>query len=339
MKKTLLLFSVISLSAANAQSITVDDTLSTGDKMNYYLADSSSNDFDAITGSGVTWDYSNLAFLDNTNTGTNLDSVIVASTAAFASNFTQSDYSEFFVNGLNTFFRNTPDSVITDGFFFNDGTNDYIVRYQNDPLITSKFPMNFGTTYTDPIDGEAIAGGQTVAISGSATIAADGVGTFLLAGNTYNNILRVKTVETLSGTSLLVGTVNITRTSYVYYDNSFSKMPIFIYGDVFIELGALGNVGAKTVWSKDPLNGFAGTDTYGVLPALEIYPNPASSVVNIETNNVESITLFNSIGETIKTITNPSTIESIAVDNLATGIYFVQTKSKGELLTKKLVIK
>lgn len=338
MKKTLLLFSVITASIANSQSITVNDTLSIGDKLNYYMADSSVSSLDAVTGAGVTWDYNDLAFLSDFNVETNVDSIILASTSVFSASYPQSKYSEFFVNGVNTFFRNTADSVITDGFVFNDGTNDYVVRYHNNPLISAKFPMTFGTTYVDYLDGEAIAGGQTVAITGNATVNADGTGTFLLAGNTYTNVIRVKTVEILSGTSV-VGPVNVNRTSYVYYETSVSNLPIFSHVNVIVELGSLGTVNVKSVWSKDPLLGYAGNEELIENVNVNIYPNPASSNVTIATNNAKNISIINTIGETVKSINNPSNIENISLINLANGVYFIQVKNEKETITKKLVIK
>ncbi|MAD96453.1 MAG: hypothetical protein CMB99_03910 [Flavobacteriaceae bacterium] len=78
---------------------------------------------------------------------------------------------------------------------------------------------------------------------------------------------------------------------------------------------------------------------------LKVYPNPAANYLNIEffgyDRNVK-ITLFNSLGAVMKTITNKeysSTKHAIQIDisNLATGNYFIHYQSNGISKTKKLI--
>ncbi|HIP36149.1 MAG TPA: T9SS type A sorting domain-containing protein [Crocinitomix sp.] len=340
MKKTLFFCGLLSSTLLNAQSLTVNDTISSGMFLHYYAADTSANEYAGVAGSGVTWDYDNLVFLDTANTAMYLDSVIDMTNATPANQgyYPMATYQEQFDTGIQSFFSNTPDSIITYGFIFNDGTTDNIIRYHNDPLTSAKFPMALGTSYVDAVDGEAIASGITTAMSGSATIEADGVGTLLLAGNSYSNVIRIKTVENISGNVPLVGPVTITRTSYMYYDLSFSKLPIFIYGKVIADLGSFGVTNLKTVWSKDPL-GFASLNESIVIPTVSIFPNPATDIVNISTENATSISIINSIGQTIYATNINETTHSIDVSNFANGIYFVEIRNETEKITKKLVIK
>jgi hypothetical protein len=342
MKKTLLFCGLLTSTLLSAQSLTANDTLSAGEFLNYYSADTSANEYSAVAGSGVTWDYNNIGFLDATNTGMHLDSVInmANATAANQTNYPNATYQEQFDTGIQSFFSNFgADSVVTYGFIFNDGTTDNVIRYNNDPLTSAKFPMVLGTSYTDAVDGEAIANGVTAAMSGSATINVDGTGTLLLAGNSYSNVVRVKTVENISGSVPLVGVVTITRTSYMYYDVATSNLPIFIYGKVDADLGTMGTTHVKTVWSKDSLNGIAGIENVKSQPSVSIYPNPATSIVNISTKNATSIKVINSIGQTIYSSNVNSSTESIDVSNFATGVYFVEISNHTEKITKKLVIK
>lgn len=342
MKKTLLFCGLLTSTLLNAQSLTASDTLSAGEFLNYYSADTSANEYSTVAGSGVTWDYSNIAFLDGTNVGMHLDSVINMTDATSTNQgyYPSASYQEQFDTGIQSFFSNFgADSVVTYGFIFNDGTTDNVIRYNNDPLTSAKFPMALGISYTDAVDGEAIANGVTAAMSGSATINVDGTGTLLLAGNSYSNVIRVKTIENISGNIPLVGAVIITRTSYMYYDITTSKLPIFIYGKVDADLGNTGTTHIKTVWSKDPLSGNAGVESIKSQPSVSIYPNPASSIVNISTKNATSIKVINSIGQTIYTSNVNSSTQSIDVSNFATGIYFVEISNTTEKITKKLVIK
>lgn len=341
MKKTLLLFSVLSLSLANAQTITVDDTLSTGDVMYFYAADTAVTNYNSITGAGVTWDYSTLAYENVAGETTSKDTVIDITNSSYATNYPDADYHDQFNGGVQTFLSNTPDSIITHGFVFENGTNEYIIRYNVDPLKSAEFPMALGSSYTDLIDGDAVLPTVgTVALSGSATISADGTGTMLLGGMTYTDVIRVKTVENLAGTVPLVGAVSVTRTSYVYYSTSTSDMPIFIHGQIFADLGQAGTIDLKTVWSKDMLNGFAGVEEeLSIQPELVVYPNPATTSLTIESNNATELRIYNAIGKEVIFIATPASTEQVDLSNLSTGIYFVQVKNGQQLITKKLVIK
>ncbi len=342
MKKTLLLAGIISAKIANAQSITVDDTLSTGDVMHYYAADTSALVYDNITGPGATWDYSNLSYADIG--GLKKDSVIEISTSSYASNYPSADYHENFEDGVQTFFTNTEDSIVTHGFVFITGAaNEYIIRYNVDPLTSVKFPMTVGSSYTDLIDGDAVVPVSgtptTVSLSGDATISADGSGTLNLGANTYSDIIRVKTVENLTGTVILVGNVSVTRTSYMYYSPSTSDMPVFIHGGIIADLGNLGSVSLKTVWSKDMLNGYAGIEEDENNQSLSLYPNPASDEITITSENAESLVILNTAGQEIKTIVTPNKSEKIDVSELPQGVYIVKIKNSNHTTTQKFVIK
>jgi uncharacterized protein (DUF1501 family) len=88
------------------------------------------------------------------------------------------------------------------------------------------------------------------------------------------------------------------------------------------------------------------TDDF-ILEGLEIkvFPNPTINVVNIEfigNNEQVKITLYNTIGATVKEITNKkySAIKHtlhVDVKNLSKGNYFVHYQSKGISKTKKLL--
>lgn len=125
----------------------------------------------------------------------------------------------------------------------------------------------------------------------------------------------------------------------MYYDLSFSKLPIFIYGKVDADLGSMGVTHIKTVWSKDQLSGNAGLNDDVNQPKVSIYPNPATNLVNISTENAKTISIMNSIGQIVYTSNVTSSTLSIDVSQFATGVYFVEIKNETKKITKKLVIK
>jgi len=80
--------------------------------------------------------------------------------------------------------------------------------------------------------------------------------------------------------------------------------------------------------------------------AIAMYPNPASSnvdiVINTSTGNTFEIELLNSIGQTITKIEetrfNARAQQKLDVSEYATGLYFVKIKVGNQSVTKKLII-
>ena len=76
--------------------------------------------------------------------------------------------------------------------------------------------------------------------------------------------------------------------------------------------------------------------------ALSVYPNPSSSLVNIDANglNIEQVEIFNLVGSLVKVI-NVSEFTSIVTINsseLAEGSYFVKVKADGQFGTTKFTV-
>ncbi len=74
--------------------------------------------------------------------------------------------------------------------------------------------------------------------------------------------------------------------------------------------------------------------------SIALFPNPASSIVNITSNNrtqITSIELYNISGQKIEA--HLSDDDSIDVRNLSDGVYFLHLTSENETLIKKLVVK
>lgn len=88
---------------------------------------------------------------------------------------------------------------------------------------------------------------------------------------------------------------------------------------------------SSSVWIKEGL---------GAMPELSIYPNPASSMINLSLGNTTEqnfvISIYNGLGENIFYSTNQSTID---VSNLEDGIYSINVTSTTENYNRKLVVK
>jgi len=69
---------------------------------------------------------------------------------------------------------------------------------------------------------------------------------------------------------------------------------------------------------------------------IDIYPNPASIMVNIDMNNEFILKIYNQIGKLIETFYNKNIID---VSNYPEGLYFLNINSDDKSFTRKLIIK
>src|SRR5690606_20061698 len=71
---------------------------------------------------------------------------------------------------------------------------------------------------------------------------------------------------------------------------------------------------------------------------FNIYPNPATDILNIGLENdlvLEKVTIYNNLGQVVKT----SKDVVINVENLSSGVYFVEVTSNKGRATKKIIVK
>src|SRR5690554_1090622 len=104
-------------------------------------------------------------------------------------------------------------------------------------------------------------------------------------------------------------------------------------------------VGAKTPTTSNTKKGYAKVyDLSGVLSSdkftkinFTVYPNPATEVLNIEFQGdvaLENVTIYNNLGQRIKTITH----NTVDVSTLAKGLYFVEVTTNQGKASKKVIV-
>ncbi|MEB3346444.1 GEVED domain-containing protein [Aquimarina gracilis] len=92
--------------------------------------------------------------------------------------------------------------------------------------------------------------------------------------------------------------------------------------------------------TKKPENGTElRTFTENALKTINLYPNPASTRLNIEikAGSFEEITIFSSAGAIAKKINPNQDVLSVDVSEFASGMYFVRFVSKGLAVTKRFI--
>lgn len=77
------------------------------------------------------------------------------------------------------------------------------------------------------------------------------------------------------------------------------------------------------------------------LPDIEVYPNPASSTLNIKGQNMQLISIYNTDGKLVySTDGHTSDLKQVDVSRFAAGQYYVKvTLVDNRDITKKVIIK
>ena len=85
-----------------------------------------------------------------------------------------------------------------------------------------------------------------------------------------------------------------------------------------------------------------GINEYASQNSVLIYPNPASTIININienfSNSETAITMYDVTGRIVKNVSTTEKSLSIDRGDLRSGIYFVQVLIADKVLTKKIVL-
>lgn len=136
----------------------------------------------------------------------------------------------------------------------------------------------------------------------------------------------------------------ISPVNYIYVNgtDSTSKIPNvkFTNGDNFtITLIATNAQGSSQMTKVDyiKVNGSL-INRLTVKQAFAMYPNPANSIVFVDTKDAQQVILSDMFGRTIKTIDVNSDLSEIAVDDVQNGAYTLTLLKNNEKISGRLVV-
>jgi hypothetical protein len=291
----------------------------------------------SITGSNSVWNFTKLIITNSVIPNAYVSPSAVSSSSSYAGcNLVLAQ------GPLNNFYKSTTTPTTqTELLGFRTGT--LALTFTNTAIV-AKYPISFGSTITDNISGTFVF---TVSgtCSGSLNTVADGLGTLQLPnGLSLSNVLRIKSVQTLSLSATLstlipiplqIGTIK--QTSY-YYFHSSNKFPVLT-----ISYQSLSFLGSATPSITGIVSGNAKILVSNVREnminenLIKVYPNPFSSSFNIENNNaikIESIKVFDAIGHLIFVNSNSKEVD---LSTFTKGIYLLEIQTQEGILRKKLI--
>lgn len=340
MKKRLLFIAGVFLSATTFGQFTQNNEPQDGDGATLFVIDSNAVSLEAVTGAGVTWDYSSVLGYDGfSRTLTGLDASATPESNTYPNATTAVVTEDFLVN----YFSSDANERVSHGFVFTEPSAGDIIAVYDAPTTVFEYPMDLGDEVTANFSGDLYTDLGDGEFTGSLTAAVDGKGTLILAENSYSDVVRYKLEETVNA-ELDLGFVpvpiTLVRKQFEYYDFSTSNLPIFTHTDVTIT-SALFNEEFTLVMSLEDPAGTVSTNELA-MANVKVYPNPASDLLQVELpegmdNGI--IQIVDVSGKVMLSEEIMNNISTISVDGLAAGTYIVNIENGLQSVSKSIVIK
>ncbi|MDR0803165.1 T9SS type A sorting domain-containing protein [Fluviicola sp.] len=334
MKLNLLLATSLITGAAFGQ-FTQTNEPAIGTNATMFVLDSNATNYASVTGTGVTWDYSNTpGYLGATKNV----SVVAPSSTASGSSYASSTKAIDMPGFMTTYFTSSASSRISQGFAFDGGAVAGTVKVilSPDEETLMNYPFAYSNSLTDAFSGNAVTTLGTFPTTGTVTATVDGTGTLKLnAGTTYTNVTRYK-LSDQANASTPFGNIVMTRVQYEYYEAS-SGLPVLVHSELTINIAGSPIVQHLVLSSAAPDELLSISEnnkaTFGM------YPNPANeSVILSGLSGNENISIVDLAGKTVYSVTASNTTQTLNVADIQAGIYNVVVISSGVKTTKKLTI-
>jgi hypothetical protein len=195
------------------------------------------------------------------------------------------------------------------------------------------FPFSHGNSFTDSWAGQFVSGGYTFYRTGSTTVTADGYGTLTTPNGTYSNVMRVHFVQTYQD-SAYVGVpyvITYVNDEYMWYKEGIHSQVAVVY--------TLTSSAGGPYTGGSYITGTVGVEESSLLSSFDVYPNPASEILNlnlsVETQAKLDVVIYNSLGQQVMNVTEGNAVTganlfSVDVATLNEGVYFVQVLLDGK---------
>lgn len=333
MKKKLLFASLLLASASFGQGLTETNEPIVGTSVDLFLCDSFATNYANVTGTGLTWDYSDIAGYQGQMR--NL-TVVDPTTTTNTSDFPSATKAIVVENFLTTYWSSTTTERNSPGFVFNEPTFGEVKAIFNaDPQKLANYEFGYNDELTDVFAGSlffSFAGlPQNPDATGNSFSKIDGEGTLKLnAVTTLTGVIRCVTIDTLN-TNVPIGNIRLIRSQYEYYQLSSGNMPVFTHTSAKI-------VGSGTA---TPLTEFTVVlskvqpDHFVSINEAEkvnftIFPNPAKESLTIKGDfNGGIAKIIDQTGKTVQTIESVTSGMSIQLNDIQKGIYFLELSVNG----------
>lgn len=334
MKKIYCLFLLISCVHIHSQTLTQSfNEPSIGDVDKNYRLDTSAytNGLPLnVTGNNCTWNFTNINGIFPMIVDSFLSPVGIPSSTAYPS----ASYVQHRDN-LYTYYKSTTSPQQTE--LLGAYTPTLAITFTNSGIIAG-YPVNYGYSVSDPVGGTFKYNTTNGVCIGNITISADGLGTVNLPNNvSIPNVLRLKSVETLTLSTSILPVGTFSQTIYNYYQPG-RKFPILNLNYTAYQLLA----GTPTITAF-----VYGSNNYFVVAGVEqniltkesfnVFPNPFHDQLFITAKNQEGDNEFLFYDLNGRTVLKTKSATDNDIEKLVPGVYFLEIKNERGSFHQKII--
>ncbi len=185
------------------------------------------------SGTGITWDFSSLQLTSDTI----VQEIVHPGSTPYGAMFSGTDYVEKSSDGSYSYMQKLSSTSQMIGFVTSAGL---IIKYHN-PFVFFSRPFTYQDIIIDTSARSYTVAGDSLSGTGLSETIADGWGTLIVPGHTYNNVLRIKFTQEYADTSHISHMVTHSRiTSYAWFDTSHVSSllkidSVFIYSPFYTD--------------------------------------------------------------------------------------------------------
>lgn len=220
--------------------------------------------------------------------------------------------------------------------------------YSN-PEILYTMPFTFGSLSSDTYASTFTVSGFPVSRTGSVTTTGEGYGTLNLPnGKTYTNVLKIKLTQTATDISTALSYTNTDVTNSYIFINASSKNSLLNIEKTTSTTTFTSTTVTHVKSVKVDQSTIVGLKENKRETNFSIYPNPTNSneisLFYVITNEDKyEITVLNTVGQIVRTksLNNQTTgmySETIDLNGLEKGLYFIKLKGNNNEGTQKIII-
>lgn len=299
------------------------------------------------SGAGITWNFSSLV-PSSADTGRAISCFSLPSSAPPCTNYPGTTIvikGPSIAKSTTAYLVANATKLSQNGYFIHADTS---LKLTN-PADQLRYPFTYGTTFLDTCEGTFRAGPTTAYEAhhiGYINVNCDGHGTLNLPGSvTHTGVLRVHTTQNFTDSLNLFGTPLLKSyviSSYDWYKPNYHTALLTI--QKITEVGNTVPDYEFIAYAVAPVT--AVSDVDNKIDELQLYPNPASDLLNISytTKGSEKVTvgLYDLMGREVAEIaTKQGKGQQQIQFNTASypeGVYIVRLQTGSEIITKNITL-
>ena len=294
---------------------------------------------ESATGANATWNFTTL-----TQIGTSIDNNLPPTNQEIAvfPNTTAKTVSTANIGGVvsesNIYSRENAGQVAITGII----NSQVELNFSDNNALIGTFPLNYGYSNVDTLEGTFTSGAVTGAVDGTITTSVDSYGTLNLdidgGGVTTYQVTRLKSVQNVTLSYSILGNIGtIDQTLYYYYINGGPNSPIFRTSRTVANVPLQGIIN-ETFDQMERYNMPLGVTENSKISSVSLYPNPTQDQLHIDSKDseIKEITISDMSGRIV--FHSNGHADTISLGNLQNGIYnaiiVTTTGSKTEKIMK-----